>query len=128
MFDTFFRKVAYSSTLAVIVVSGFCAGIGRFIDAWGVLTAFSWVYVNAYFLYRLLKIASEKATSPKIGRTILALALVKFPVLYVAGYFILRSGYFPPISLFVGVTVFFSVLGIVWLRFNLSFAEKGAHS
>lgn len=52
------------------------------------------------------------------GKRILLYSLIKFPVLYVAGFFILKSRFFPLASILTGLTLFFAAFALTWLRVN----------
>lgn len=75
-------------------------GLGLFLGtAWGCL--------NLFFITQLiLEVISLK--KPNKGKVLLIL-LVKFPLLYFAGYILLRLNYFPVESLLIGFTLIFAV-------------------
>jgi hypothetical protein len=89
----------------------------------GVLTGGAWMYVNFYFLFRLLDLgfaSSMGAVSAVSSRTrdrILVMSVLKFPVIYLAGFFILKSRLFPLSAVLVGLTIFFVALLISWGTF-----------
>jgi len=77
----------------------------------------AWIFLNSYFLFRLIQIGIE----PKVRMSdkILLFSILKFPVLYVAGFFILKSRVFPVYSILMGLTVFMAAFIVTWIRFNL---------
>ncbi len=90
----------------------------------GVLTGVAWMFLNAHFLMRLIKIGFENPQSPSVQqkKRILVLSVVKFPVLYLAGFFILKTRFFPIGGILTGLTLSLIVLVVWWF----STARKGA--
>ena len=78
----------------------------------GVLIGASWIFANSFFLFHLVKSGFE----PQAKKNIAWLAVLKFPVLYLAGFFILKSRFFPTVSLVVGLTVFLLAFFAVWAK------------
>ncbi|MDD5634408.1 MAG: hypothetical protein PHW46_03930 [Candidatus Omnitrophica bacterium] len=68
-----------------------------------------WSVVNFFLILSLLRAAMLK----KNMATVWMLVLVKFPVLYLVGFLILRSGYFPVFSLLVGGFLALIITGVV---------------
>jgi hypothetical protein len=70
-----------------------------------------WGILNFMLITGLVKAAIrfEGAHTPRV----IVLALVKFPLLYVSGYFLLKISYFQPLHLLIG---FSSILAIVVLK------------
>ena len=64
----------------------------------------AWVFLNFYLLFQLLKIALSQ---PARKNRIFVLSMLKFPVIYVAGFFILKSRFFPVSGVLTGLTIFF---------------------
>ena len=97
-------------------------------EALGCFVGAVWGVLNLYFI----KILITETLTPEETRTrvALVLALIKFPALYVLGYFILASGWFSPISLLIGFSLMFAVavlkvLGRLILGMdNLEFKRK----
>lgn len=67
-----------------------------------------WSLLNLMLLARLVKVSLRPEGADR-GKT-LAVALFKFPVLYVAGYFLLKIPQFDPILLAVGFTSLFAII------------------
>lgn len=116
MHYSFFKNVSYWG-LGLIAVSSMAL---FFIKGWawasGVCVGGLWVFLNSYFLYQLLEMGLNP--KPKQNNKILMLSIIKFPVLYVTGFFILRTRIFPVYAVLLGLTLYFAALGIVWVRYN----------
>ena len=84
----------------------------------GMIVSAAWMLVNSFFLMRLVKMAAvpAAANAAKQKNRIFALSLVKFPLLYVVGYFILKGHYFPVVSILTGLTVSLVILTGMWFR------------
>jgi len=74
----------------------------------GILAGTLWSCLNLYFLANLIKEALNPE-KPKKSKIILIVS-VKFPLLYLLGYLILRLDYFPVLSLLSGFTLIFVVV------------------
>lgn len=97
------------TTAVVSLVASLC--ISYYFD-WhfglGFLIGSTWSLVNFLFLRSLIK---EVVSPDGARKTITAvLALLKFPLLYVAGYFVVRLGEFPVTSLLTGFSLIFAVI------------------
>jgi hypothetical protein len=79
--------------------------------AGGFLIGAVWSTVNFLFLANILKIAILKKDRKKLA----ALLLMKFPVLYLAGFLVLSMGIFPPLSLLAGLSLILVVMGLIKL-------------
>ena len=77
----------------------------------GFLTAALWASVNFLLTVKLLKIATLKESKKKLY---LILA-VKFPVLYLIGFLILISKFFPAVSLLTGLVAILVITGVMGL-------------
>ena len=80
----------------------------------GFIVGAAWSYANLFFTINILKIGILK----KDPRKLLALILLKFPVLYLLGFMILASKAFPINSLLTGLISGVLIMGIskLWLR------------
>jgi len=86
--------------LFVAVYRNFPFGLGLFLGtAWGCL--------NLFFITQLV-VEAFSLKKPNKGKLTLIL-LVKFPLLYYAGYILLRLRYFPVESLLIGFTLIFAI-------------------
>lgn len=60
----------------------------------------------------------------KLNEKILLLSVLKFPVLYLAGFFILKSRAFPILSIFTGLTLFFAAFLLTWILGQMTTKSK----
>ena len=74
----------------------------------GFMVGAAWSAANLYFTVNILKISVLKKDQAKLS----ALLLLKFPVLYLAGFLILISKIFPVDSLLTGLTIVIIIIGI----------------
>lgn len=86
--------------LFVAVYRSFAFGLGIFLGT-------AWGCVNLFFITETVKEAFS-LKKPNKGKVLLIL-LVKFPLLYTAGYFLLRLKYFRAESLLIGFTLIFLI-------------------
>ena len=107
-------KIGFSLVLAA---AGAAVFFGRVPWALGVLTAACWMFLNVYFLFRLLAIGFGIEAQKRQGR-LLVLSVLKFPVIYLTGYFILKTRYFPLGSIVTGLTLFMIGLIVSWFMFG----------
>ncbi|NIN01005.1 MAG: hypothetical protein GTO24_23840 [candidate division Zixibacteria bacterium] len=75
----------------------------------GILAGTIWGCLNLLFLTHLITEVFTPGKEVSKGKVIL-IALVKFPLLYLLGYLLLRIRYFPPVSLLSGFTLIFLVM------------------
>ena len=75
----------------------------------GILAGTVWGCLNLLFLTRLITEVFTPGEEVKKGKVII-IALVKFPLLYLCGYVLLKIDYFPAISLLSGFTLIFVVM------------------
>ena len=94
-----FKKAMRVSLVAVFVISAAIALTGKHMWGLGFFTGTLWSVANFALLTRLLKMAVIDKQKRRIG----LLLLLKFPVLYLVGFLILRLGYFPVMSLMSGL-------------------------
>jgi hypothetical protein len=78
--------------------------------ALGFLVGCLWGVANFWALGRLLRAVITPGDINK--RRAYILAGVKFPILYVGGYFILSSSWFAPVSLLLGFSTLFLVISL----------------
>jgi len=104
MEDLLKRSIRVTVFIMLIVSAVF-----GFLRLWRELFAFivgnSWSILNFLLLASLLKIALQKAPKAKL----FLLLLVKFPLLYLVGFFIVVTKFFPVWSLFLGL---FSIIAV----------------
>jgi len=89
---------------------------GKVSWAEGFLLANIWSGLNFFFTIKILNIALLKQSKARL----LLLLLVKFPLLYLAGFLILAARIFPYTSLLAGLLPILLVTGIlkIWPRHN----------
>lgn len=92
-----------------------------------ILSGAIWSFLNLMFLTALVK-AAIRAGGPD-GVSSAAWAFVKFPLLYAAGYFLLKVPVFDPVYLLIGFSslmavMLLKVLGRVFLGLDNSNAES----
>ena len=90
--------------------------VGHWKSSLGVMTGFFWIFLNTFFLFQLVQLSV--APQAKSKDKIFALSVLKFPVLYLIGFFILKSRFFPVHSILAGLSIFLTVFLIAWVRFN----------
>jgi len=117
----FLHRVLRATAVVGILAFAFVAVYYNLDFAWGLLVGCAWGIGNFWALTRIITAVVRPGEVDR--RRALILAAIKFPVLYVAGYFILRSGWFPPVSLLAGFTILFVVIvlkaaGRIFLRLD----------
>ena len=97
-------------TTGIVLLIGFLFGIYYFgfYTALAFLSGGIWNIINIMFITHLVRatIRPEGADLLKAA----GLAVVKFPLLYLAGYFLLKITYFDPLELLAGFSLLFVVL------------------
>lgn len=78
-----------------------------------VLSGGVWSIINLMFLARLVRAAIRPDGIDRM--TVAGLGLIKFPLLYVAGYFLLQVPVFTPIPLVIGFSVPLAVIALKML-------------
>ncbi len=121
MYYSFFKSVSFLGLGLTVLFSLVLYFAKGWAWACGTLIGSLWVFLNSFFLYQLLDMGLHP--KPKQNERILIFSIVKFPVLYVAGFFILRTRAFPVYSVLLGLTLYFAALAIVWIRFNLQTSQ-----
>lgn len=103
------RKVTKFSYLAGAVIA--VALLLRRETGWasGLMIGVIWSVLNYSLTLNLFEIALLKKDPKRMGRIL----MIKFPVLYLAGFFILRSRLFPEMSILAGIGLALLVIGIV---------------
>jgi hypothetical protein len=114
-------KLTFPLAVFVSLVLGFCF---NFFDASGVLLGAFWGMANVYCLKKSLE--NLLKTETRNGWLFFIFLQIKFPMLYLIGYFLLKV--FSPLYLALGSTlVFVSILmlGIYLAIFDKSSQTKG---
>ena len=140
MYYSFFKGVSFLGLGLTAVFSVILFFLKGWSWASGVLVGSLWVFLNSFFLYQLLEMGLHPALDtrnsqsfvkggvhpkPKQNEKILIFSILKFPVLYIIGFFILRTRVFPVYSVLLGLTLYFVALGIMWVKFNARTTSHG---
>lgn len=82
--------------------------------AFGLLVGAAWSMANLLFTVNILKISVLQKDPARLS----ALILLKFPALYMIGFFIISSKLFPAASLLTGLTAVLIIAGVseLWLK------------
>jgi len=115
--NSLFKKLTVNSAVLTLAGAVFFFGRGLWLFGLGILVSAAWIYLNSYFLFRLVQIGFEPRV--RMSDKILLFSILKFPVLYVAGFFILKTRVFPVYSILTGLTLFIIAFVVTWVRFNL---------
>lgn len=105
----FIHRVIRTSLVLAALVFLFITVYYDFKFGGGILAGAVWGCLNLLFLTHLITEALTLGREIRKGKVII-IALVKFPLLYLFGYFLLKIDYFPPISLLSGFTLIFLVM------------------
>lgn len=116
--ETFFKNLSFTGALFALIGAGASLACGAGLFGLGVLTGAAWIFLNSYFLFRLVQIGFEPKA--RVSDKILLFSILKFPVLYVAGYFILKSRVFPVMGVLTGLTLFMAAFVLCWIKANLA--------
>jgi hypothetical protein len=104
----FIHRAIKTSLILVFVIFLFVTFYYRFDYASGIMAGCGWGCLNLFFLTNLI---TETTNLEGINKKrVLLLVLLKFPLLYLTGYFLLRINYFPVTSLLMGFTLIFAVV------------------
>lgn len=126
MSETYFKN---TSILAALLTLGAAAAVLGFkgLDAWrwaaGFLVGGAWMFFNFFFLFRLLRISLREV--PAKSDQVLLLSILKFPVLYLSGFLILKNQVFPAYALVGGLSIFMACIVGGSLRANFMAKEAG---
>lgn len=108
----YFKKVVFLGFLFCLIAACVAVFKRQTLFAMAVGVSSLWMFVNGYFLMRLVAIGMNAAQAPK--NKILVLSLLKFPVLYGTGFFILKTRFFPVEGILTGLSLFFLAFAVVW--------------
>ncbi len=100
-------------TTGILLLIAFLIGIYYFgfFPSLALLSAGIWSMINLMFLSALIRKVMRPENIDKM--TVAVIALIKFPLLYVAGYFLLKVEFFEPLPLIIG---FSSVILVMMLK------------
>jgi len=105
----FIHRVIKTSLVLAVLGFLFVTVYHSFRLGGGILAGAVWASLNLLFLTSLITEIFSPGKEVRKGRVIL-IAVVKFPLLYAAGYVLLAVKYFPPESLLIGFTLLFVVM------------------
>ncbi len=120
--STFFKSFIKFSAVSSALTAGAFLVLGRLPDACGAAVGAAWIVLNLTLLFRLMEMSF--ALKAKNRDRVLLYSVLKFPVLYVAGYFILKSRFFPLAGILAGLTAGIAAFALVWLRDHSSHSGK----
>ena len=115
--NSLFRKLSILSVFFALAGSLIFFTRGAWLFGLGIWVSGAWIFLNSFFLFRLLQIGFKPRV--RMNDQILFLSILKFPVLYIAGFFILKTRTFPVYSLLTGLSLFILAFIVTWVRFNL---------
>lgn len=107
--DDLLRRSVRLTIILIAIICVILAGMRQWRFAAGLLVAACWSITNFFLIIKLLKIAVLQQSKAKLS----AILLVKFPVLYSIGFFILTSKFFPVSSLLAGLVSVLLVMGAI---------------
>ena len=116
--NSFFKNITTLALVFTGVGSVIALGAGSWLGACAVAIGVAWAFLNGFFLFQLVGIALTP--KPQQQNKILLLSVLKFPVLYLAGFYILKYRLFPVAGILAGLTIFFAAILLGWLMFNLN--------
>jgi hypothetical protein len=105
----FIYRVIKTSLILAVLILLFVTVYYEFKFAAGIAAGCVWGCLNLYFLTQLITEIFSPGKEVRKGKVIM-ISMVKFPLLYAVGYLLLKTGYFPPLSLICGFTLIFLVI------------------
>ncbi|MFH1335529.1 MAG: ATP synthase subunit I [Candidatus Zixiibacteriota bacterium] len=105
----FIHRVIKTSLVLAVLILLFVTVYYDFKFGAGILAGSAWGCLNLYFMTKLITEIFSPGKEVK-KRKVVLIAVVKFPLLYLAGYLLFKMNYFPPISLVCGFTLIFLVI------------------
>jgi hypothetical protein len=98
-------KVTLIVAVISLVVVGFYYGLSYGL---GIFAGAVWGCVNLYFIRQMVR--NTLTLEQKDYLKIFTILGIKFPMLYLAGYGLLRIKYLPPLNLLLGFSLVFAVI------------------
>lgn len=105
------KRTFIFAAIATIAIAGFLISRNEISWAAGLAISVLWSMLNFTLTVGLLETAILKRSGAKLT----AILMVKFPVLYLAGFMILTRGWFPAMSLMAGISLAIMTIGAVYL-------------
>jgi len=126
----FLKRVQMATLVVGVIAFAFVALYYDLRFGLGLLIGCLWGVGNFWAITRVLTVVMTRGQIDQ--RRALIFAAIKFPVLYIVGFVLLRSGWFEPISLVAGFSLLFLVvllkaLGRVVLQLDGRPQAKEAH-
>lgn len=126
----FITRVIKTSIIVTFIVALFTASYYNISFALGLVVGSFWNITNFWFIKGLVTgyVSNKQLQASKL----VILVVVKFPLLYAIGYWIVRSGKFTSESLLCGFSLLFAVLilkafGILIISKNNQSSERNEH-
>ena len=107
--DFIFRTLKTTGVVLLLVLV-FGTVYVDFYDALAVFSAGIWSMVNLIFLAALIRTAVRPGGVDKTAA--FGLAVIKFPLLYAAGYFLFTVDVFRPVPLIIGLSMVLAVMAL----------------
>ena len=107
--DFIFRTLKTTGVVLLLVLV-FGTVYVDFYDALAVFSAGIWSMVNLIFLAALIRTAVRPDGVDKTAA--FGLAMIKFPLLYAAGYFLFTVDVFRPVPLIIGLSMVLAVMAL----------------
>ncbi len=104
----FIQRTLRTTGIVLIIIFAFGAVYFDFYDGLAVLSAGVWSMVNLIFLSALIRTVVRPDGIDKLAA--FGLALLKFPLLYAAGYFLVTADIFRPAPLVIGLSMVLVVM------------------
>ncbi len=117
MIEELFKKLSRLAFIFTLAGSMFFFAQSQWMSGLGVWVGALWIFLNSYFLFHLVQVGTQSKV--RMSDRILLISILKFPVLYIAGYFILKSRVFPIGGILTGLSLFILAYIFTWIRFNV---------
>ena len=104
----FIQRTLKTTGVVLLLILAFGSFYFNFYDTLAVFTAGVWSMVNLIFLSALVRAVLRPGKIDKVS--VIGLALIKFPLLYGAGYFLFTIDLFRPVPLIIGLSVVLAVM------------------
>ncbi len=88
----------------------------------GFMLGMIWMGLNFYLIKKILEIALLKRQKKSLG----AMLMIKFPVLYLGGFAVLSTNFFPTKSILAGLAIPLIIIGIrrIWLSLIIAYRSS----
>jgi hypothetical protein len=106
----FITRTLKTTGVVLLLALAFGSVYFNFYDALALFSAGVWSMINLIFLSMLIRAAIRPEGIDKVK--VLGLMLIKFPILYAAGFFLLITPIFRPIPLIIGFSIVLFVMSM----------------